>query len=64
MEAVYTLRQGVVCVRWEKALDRTHVRCGACGAREDRDEAAVANLVLKLMAKLCASGEIRGVVDP
>ena len=65
--AAYTSRQCVRCGSRETELDRTHVSCGACGAREDRDRAAAGNLVLVLLAGLCVAGgagKSGGVLPP
>ena len=65
--AAYTSRQCVRCGSRETELNRTHVLCGACGAREDRDRAAAGNLVLVLLAGLCLAGGVAksgGVPSP
>ncbi len=56
VNATYTSRQCVRCGSRETELDRTHLSCAACGAREDRDGAAEENLVLVLLAGLCLAG--------
>ena len=56
VDAAYTSRQCVVCGSRETVLRRTHVRCSACGVREDRDVAAAGNLALRFIAGLCALG--------
>ncbi len=56
VNAAYTSRQCVRCGSRDTELDRTHVSCVACGAREDRDRAAAGNLVLVLLAGLCLAG--------
>ena len=65
--AAYTSRQCVRCGSRETELDRTHVSCVACVAREDRDRAAAGNLVLVLLAGLCLAGGVAksgGVPSP